>query len=1051
VQHELRLHQDRTNFIFQRVDMTSAARVRNRIAPLVALALAVFTASAAHAQTTISGRVTNSSGAGLPGANIYISTLNAGTQARENGAYTLTVPAANANGQSVQLSVRFIGYRPQTRPVTLTTGAQTVNFTLEADPFRLDEVVVTGVAEATSARKLTFSVGKVSEEQLKEVPASSPIAALAGKVAGARVSMSRGNPGAAPTIRLRGSTSLQVGGSDPLIIIDGVITRSSLADIDANDIESIEVLKGAAASSYYGSDAANGVVQITTKRGRNLADNKVSWSMASEYGRSNVQKFPELNQSHIYELNPDGNIRLVNGARVVKADQIADAPYPSTGEKRFRNQLQEWLTQGEFYSTNVQLGLRRGNTNFNTSFTNDRNEGIMPMTSGQYRQNLRLNVDQGLGTKADFSVSATYGLNKNDYPPGGVGSWFELMQAPPDVNLEMPYGTPDSAAFYPRLPNEYGGSARANPLYNLANDDYKLRRERILGSFSLRYRPTDWLRLEGSYGTDRLNARSHNYFARNLLTAGGTPSQGSLTKTTDNNVGSNAQMNATATKMFFENMLSTTRVAYLIEREDNSFFSAGGSKLNVTATPDLGAADRTQLSIDSFEAQTRTINYMVSQDFDIKDRYLFSGLYRRDGSSLFGADNRWADFYRISGAYRISEDFQIPGIQELKIRAAQGTAGLRPGYTYQYETYSLGGGSLGKANLGNSSLKPAVLTELEYGINVAFLDRFDLELVHADRETEDAFLLVPLSLAASGGFANQWQNAATIESKTTELALNTRVFETPDFSYNFTLTGDKTTQSILSMNRAPFRVSADGRQGQEVFYYKAGEPLGMIYGTRFIRSLDELPSTANPAEYVINPAGYVVRAAVRGTPSEMPIAYVGPDGATQHIIGDVNPDFSFGWANNLRWKAFNIYALLDGQQGGDVYNFTKQWMFQDHRAGELDQSGVATENKIAQPFYSSGLYNALVANSHFVEDGSFVKLREFSVGYTVSPNLLERSGLNRYANGVKLAFIGRNLFTWTNYSGFDPDITSGNDFNFRIDGFSYPNFRQFTGRVEVTF
>ncbi|MBA3891239.1 MAG: TonB-dependent receptor plug domain-containing protein, partial [Gemmatimonadaceae bacterium] len=843
----------------------------------------------------------------------------------------------------------------------------------------------------------------------------------------------------------------------PLIIVDGVITRSSLADIDANDIESIEVLKGAAASSYYGSDAANGVVQITTKRGRNLADNKVSWSTASEYGRSNVQRFPEFNRSHVYEVNPDGNVRIVNGLRVVKADGIADNPFPTTGEKRYRNQLQEWLTEGEFYSTNVQLGLRRGNTNFNTSFTNDRNEGVMPFTSGQYRQNLRMNVDQGLGTKADFSVSATYGLNKNDRPVGlnaaAASGWFELMMVPQDVNLAMPYGTADSAAFFPKLPAEYS-TTRANPLYNLANDDYKLRRERILGSFSLRYRPTDWLRLESSYGTDRLNQRVSDYFARGLLGAGGTPGQGSLAKSTVNNVGANAQVNATATKMWFENTLSTTRLAYLIEREDNSFFSAGGSKLNVTATPDLGAAERTQLSIDSFEEQTRTINYMVSQDFDIKDRYLFSGLYRKDGSSLFGRDNRWADFYRISGAYRISEDFQMPGIQELKIRAAQGTAGLRPGYSYQYETYSLGAGSLGKANLGNSSLKPAILTELEYGVNVAFLNRFDLELVRADRETKDAFLLVPLSLASSGGFANQWQNAATIDSRSTELALNTRVVDRPDWSYNFTLTGDHTTQQIVSMNRAAFRVSAEGRQNQDIFYYKAGEPLGLIYGTKWIRSLDELLASnpsANVDDYMINPAGYVVTKASRGKVGERPIEFVGEEGAVQHAIGNVNPDFSFGFANNLRWKAFNVYALLDGQKGGDIYNFTKHWMFQDHRAGEMDQAGKPQEEKIANAFYAAGLYNGLVPNSHFVEDGSFMKLRELSVGYTVSPNLMERAGLNRYANGVKLAFIGRNLFTWTNYSGFDPDITSGDDFNFRIDGFSYPNFRQFTGRVEVTF
>ena len=298
------------------------------------------------------------------------------------------------------------------------------------------------------------------------------------------------------------------------------------------------------------------------------------------------------------------------------------------------------------------------------------------------------------------------------------------------------------------------------------------------------------------------------------------------------------------------------------------------------------------------------------------------------------------------------------------------------------------------------------------------------------------------------------QNAATVGAKTTELALNVRVFDRPDWSYSFTLTGDHTSQKILSMTRAPFRATAGG-QGQNVFYYKAGEVLGIIYGTKWVTNpqqlLDNPANANNPAfsldNYEINPLGYVVSKANK----EAPIAYVDPTGETQFKIGDVNPDFSFGWANNIRYKNFGIYALLDGVQGGDIYNFSKQWMFQDHRHGEIDQAGKPEDQKVPYTFYASGLYNGLNASSHFVEDGSYVRLRELSVNYTFSPNLLQRVGLGSIARGAKLAVIGRNLLTFTDYSGFDPEVTSGNDFNFRIDGFRYPNFRQISASLELNF
>ena len=1026
--------------------MTRIARTRITV-PLIALLLSLFVAQEAQAQAAvITGRVTNEQGAPIPGANVAVSTLGVGAQTNASGDYTFTVPDAQANGQTVTVQARFIGFTPAARSITLSPGTQTVNFSLRADPFRLEEVVVTGVSSATERQKLTFSVGQVSEAQIKEVPASSPIAALAGKVSGARVNIGRGNPGAQPTIRLRGSTGLRVGASTPIILLDGVISRANIADIDANDIESIEVLKGAAASSFYGSDAANGVVSITTKRGRGVPDGNLTFTLRSEYGKTELAKYVDINESHHYVVNPDGRIALTAaGTRISEADGIADNPWPSSGPDRFRNHLKDWLGDGSvFYSNNFQLGARRGATNFHSSYTSDRNGGILPLTSGQFRQNARINVDQGIGSRADISFSATYGVSKNDYNPNGAQSWFEFMQMPPEVDLRRPFK--DSVEFYPIVPSP---SARTNPLYALANREYNLRRERIIGSASARYRPVDWLRLEASYGTDRLNARESTYDFRGYLGTTGTPTEGFLGRDSQNNVSENAQINATATGRFGP-VASTTRIGYLYEEFVQNLIEASGNKLNVSGVPDLGAVDAANNFVNTFDATSRSINYLGAQTFDIRDRYLLDFLLRSDGSSLFGPGNRRENFYRISGAWRVSEDFDIPGVQEFKIRAAQGTAGLRPNFLDQYEYYTVSNGSISKNQLGNKLLKPAIQTEKEFGINATFANRFDLEVVQANRLTRGAFLNIPLS--ATAGFTNQVQNAADVEAKTTEFQLQTRVFDRPNFGYNFSLTADKTSQKILKLGRAPFRVNPEGSQGQDAFYYKEGEPLGIIYGAKWVRTFAELkenPANAAAVEtnYAVNSLGYLILKSAPGAP----IRYVNAAGETQHIIGDVNPDLSFGFANNLRFNAFSVYALFDGQRGGQVYNFTKQWMFQDHRHGDIDQAGKAEADKVPISFYAAGLYNGLVANDYFVEDGSYVKLRELSIAYRLGDRALRVAGLDRFASGVKLALIGRNLLTWSDYTGFDPEVTSGNDFNFRMDGFRYPNFRTFTGQVEITF
>jgi TonB-linked SusC/RagA family outer membrane protein len=1035
--------------------MTRIVR-RGMTVPLIALCLSVFGAREAMAQTVITGKVTNAEGQPIAGANILIPTLGAGTQADATGNFRFTVARENSNGQTVNIVGRFIGFAQQTRTVTLGPGstAQTVNFTLAADPFNLTDVVVTGVATGTEQRKLPFTVAHVTEEQISKVPASSPVTALAGKVPGVRVTSGNGTPGTAPAIRLRGSTNLAIGGSAPLIIVDGIVTHNNISDIDGNDIASIEVLKGATASAYYGSNAANGVISITTKRGKTLPEGAVQIISRNEYGSSGVQKFVPLNHSTPYQLNPDGTIFLdANGARKV-VSQYMDQPYPTTGPTAWRNQLETWMQNGKFYSSNVQVGIRRGNTNFGSSFTTDHNAGVIPIRKGQYRQNARVNVDQGIGDKLDLSLSMTYAAVKNDTHTsnsGGGDSWFALLQAPPDVDLAHPWaGTAkDTILYYRQLP--FDPSSRGNPLYSLANEEYALKRDRFLGSASARWRALSWLNFDANYGTDRLSSRERTYDFKGFQSISGQAGNGSLARNSSNNDSWNGQVASTATGRFFDAINSTTRVASIFEQARVNFFTASGSKLTVLQVPDLSALDPSQLSVSSSDQLERNVNYLGSETLDIKDRYIIDAMWRRDGSSLFGSANRWKNFYRVSGAWRVSEDFHIPGIQEFKLRAGRGTAGLRPGFFDQYETYSINSGSISKSQVGNKNLRPAVATEDEFGLNMSFAHRFNLELVQANRITRGAFLAIPLSLAQSGGFTNQVQNAADVSARTTELSFQGDLLTRPNMSYSFTLTGDHTKQRIDHLGRAPFRVPGLG-QGQDMFYYKEGQPLGIMYGVKWVRTFEELkdnPANANAvqSDYSVNPLGYLIKTAAPGAL----IKYIGTDGSDQQVIGNVNPKFNWGLSNNFRFGNFAVYALFDGQHGGQIYNFTKQWMFQDLRSGDMDMAGKPADQKVPFAVFTQSLYNGLVASDYFVEDGSYVKAREVSVSYTLPIRVLQAAGLNRLASGVKIAFIGRNLYTWTKYTGFDPDVTGGGDFNFRVDGFRYPTFRTFTGQVELTF
>jgi TonB-dependent SusC/RagA subfamily outer membrane receptor len=478
-----------------------------------ALALTAGTASAQSA--VFSGTVT-SAGSPLGGASVAIPELGVGAITSQDGKYSFTLDLAKAGGagRNVTVVARFIGYKPKRMPTRLAVGRNAKDFELDKDILSLDQVVVTGVSDATSQRKTAFTVSVVDATAIKEVPFTSAAASLSGKVAGASVVTTSAQPGEEPSIRLRASTSL-TGRQDPLVIVDGTITRLGLADINSQDIERMEIIKGAAASSLYGSDAANGVVQIFTKRGANLAEGQTVVQVRNDYGNSVLPRTVPSNLSHNYALNADGSFKLdANGNRTPELDKISDNKYPV-----YFDQLGEVFKPGAAMNNYISVGQRRGNLNYSASFENTKETGVLNLLNGFSRQNMRINLDQSMSDKLDYQVGAFYGRSHADQAEGAADIFFGLMFLEPNINLTAKNkdGSPYNAAIK-QAP--LSGNV-SNPLYRLANASVTNDRDRFSGNLKVRFKPFPWLTAEGNVNYDQLSENYKSFRPTGFLNSSG--------------------------------------------------------------------------------------------------------------------------------------------------------------------------------------------------------------------------------------------------------------------------------------------------------------------------------------------------------------------------------------------------------------------------------------------------------------------------------------------------------------------------------------------------
>ncbi|MFQ5639082.1 MAG: SusC/RagA family TonB-linked outer membrane protein [bacterium] len=1123
-------------------------------------------------EAVISGKITDEAGESLPGANVLIQLTQLGAATDINGEYKFTVPASAVRGQQVSLEARFIGYRTKVEKITLTPGSHSMNFSLAVDALQMDAIIVTGVVDETPRAKLAFSVGRVSQEALERVPARSVEASLRGKIAGVRIVRGSGEPGTDASVLLRAPTSINANGrsQDPLYIVDGVIidpsvAGSPLSDINAEDIESIEVVKGAAGASLYGSRAANGVVNITTSRGRGLALNQTRIRIRNEFGfNDNIKDYP-LNRSHWFRIHEGtDDYTDANGVRVTPGDFIdgqgnfidprlggvrvgdrytgnydpdnpdpqrvgqmffSDKPYkwistgdvvvdenlnpvldPATGqpvglqriEGKFIDNFNQFFDPGTFVSNSVSMSRNMENTNFSISLSNRKEDGIVEGLKGYERQTVRLAVDHKFRKDLSITVSGFFSnVARDDVSTGSGSTFFGLAFIAADADLRarhLPVGTLTSiynaqTGFPNGIPLDIGGelfiepdpyAPRDNPIYETTERIRENNSTRFMGGATATYQPVDWFKIDANFSYDRSNREFNLFNHVGYQDPFDTEiALGQFTKFPSFDEAINGSVTAAFQRSFLNNELTIrTKARGLFEKSELQNTFVEGNDFIVRGVRDLNVANPLKTNINSLQTEVRSEGFSVITGLDYKDRYIADFLVRRDGSSLFGPDERWQTYFRGSGAYRLSQEpwWFTDKIQEFKIRGSYGTAGGRPNFFARFETWSVSQGQVSKSTLGNRNLKPEFAKEFEIGIDMTFLNKFSLELTRAESTVEDQLLEVPL--ASYQGYTTQWRNAATLETSTWEISLQGALLQTRDMSLSLGFNLDRTRQTISELN-VPAYNWGPPFQGPDIFRIEEGADFGAIFGTRYVQDVqDLLPQGITQDElsqFDVNDEGWVVWVGdgntfrdgiskqLWGTETTlsngdiyewgMVVPFEDEEGTNQFIVGSTVPDFNWSFFTNFDWKGFSVYGLLDAQVGGDVYSLTEQWGYGiEARSAVVDQTGKPDGLKKPIRYYRTSQDHG----NNFVFDGSFVKLRELSVMYSFNRNQLK--GLfGGILQKVSFGIVGRNLFSLDNYDrGTDPEVgirggrtDGGSAAVARFDAFNYPNFRTFTGVLEI--
>ena len=954
--------------------------------------LVVLLPTLAAAQTTgaVQGRVTDAAnGQPLPNAQIRIGGTLLGALSDASGQYT--VPNVPTGRRTVV--ARRIGYAEARREVDVTsTAAATADFEMTASATTLGEVVVTGTAAPTQRRAVGTSIASVDSAAITKSGAMTVDQALQGKVAGAQITQNSGTPGGGGvSVRLRGTSSF-ISGSDPLYIVDGVIVDNSsatlrelgsrgnvqnrLADLNPADIERIEVVRGAAAAALYGSRANNGVVQIFTKRGT--------------VGRARISVQTRVSRNEL-----------------PRTLRINDYPFDIQGNPVTRVDIQDMIFRdATMFESNLSVDGGNEQTRYYVNGTWSEEDGIQRGEASS-RRGGRVNVTQQIRPRLTLDLGANFVNTRNDFMVNGeqLGVLTAFLFNP------TTYDPRPVSGVYP-----FGPVLNPNPL--LAIDRLKNPQDinRFIGSAQARWNPLDRLTASYTLGYDGYSMEQGEFFPRGAF-PGGTAATG---------LAANAVSNS---RILNQDLLAN----YLLDWNDFQLTTSGGlnytqQRIRTTAAattnliPVVEVVSGATPSASQSIVELKTFGFYVQEQIGWRDRLFLTGAIRWDASSTFGPEERWQIFPKASLSYVVSEDDWFRGlvpertISSLRVRTALGYAGNQPSVLNAYSRFDSYApvsfdnkpGVVNSITLGNAALKPERQREWEVGADMGLLDdRISLEATYYDKLVTDLLFFRPV--ATSTGYSRQFAPIGSMSNKGWELLARTINVDQPNFRWDMTAVYTRNRNRVESLDIPDFQ-SATGYPNR----VRTGDPVGVFFGSYAARNcqtgaylLDSL-GRLRPASSL--PANLTQRQALSGGSC---------NDVDNRVLGDPNPDWVGSLLNEFQLgTSLRMRVLLDGTFGNDVMNLSRRirdlGVTLNNSENEAEFLPYGDPRKLPPGYFA----RRLGIFSEYVEDGSFVKLREVSATYTFTQPIVRRY----FSDGIELTLSGRNLYTWTDYSGYDPEV-----------------------------
>jgi TonB-linked SusC/RagA family outer membrane protein len=981
-------------------------------------------------ESRINGIVkSESDGLPIPGVSVIIKGTSKSSTTDFDGKYSILASPADV------LSFSFVGFETQ----SVSVGSKTnVNVTLVEQVSSLNEVVVMGSTIRVTRKEMGNAVTSLKSDDLLKAQPTSLTSALQGKIAGAQISQNSGDPSGGFSIKLRGTSSI-LGSSDPLYVVDGVIISNAstnvtnpeiggntnvrigqnrTADINPNDIESVEVLNGSAAAAIYGSRAANGVVIITTKKGKSgdasyvFSTSVVVNSLRKKLDINLVNKQFATSATALFPISGNtASATTININRGLGPNQTVPAGTAINIDTQLID-VTRYDYQDDIFETGVgtdsYFSVKGGDlkTNYFASIGYLDNGGIVKNTDFK-RLGLNLKIQNKMSEKLTASFGVNYVTSRANEKPDGNVFYSPINSSTITNNI---YNLSNRDANGNLLAVDPG---RVNPLSVIETFNFEQETDRIISDIQLNYKPFKNFTADFIVGLDNYNTKGYGYIPRYPYSPVNIANYnlGFVSETSNKVYQMNNDLNLRYLWEISENFTATTYGGYNIQMYRDKYFSVSGIDLRPFITTINAANTINGGGAVAEESKFNLWGYYLQETFAYKNKLFITGAIRQDASTIFARDKREQYYPKISGSYVLSDEKFMKNIpvSSARLRASWGESGnlTAIGSYSRFTNYAssnfIGNTAFGLSgnSRGNDDLIPERSVTLEYGADLGFFDdRLTLSGSIYNADIKD--LLLRVQTAASTGATTSIENLGTMNNKGFELSMKATPIQTDNFTLEVFGNYSTNKNKVTGLNQ-PFYQLDSNPAGAPIFV-QLGQPIGIYYGSYYARNEDGslllMPSGLPQTE-----RGDSATNTPQRTAGGQPYGDV-----LNKQIGDPNPDFIYAFGTNLRYKKWGLSALFDGVEGGDIWDA-------DYRT----RQGVGSGNLVAQELngelprgYIWSIYNI---QEFRVVDGSYLKLRELSVNYSFGK-------LNKVFDDLTINLSGRNLYSWDKFTSYDPEVNS---------------------------